>query len=278
MCDRIAHNSRIHDMIAPLYETRHGEIFNRTEQQRISDSMAFAVKHIRTGSYVPRALDFGAGTGNLTRHLLGLGAEVVASDVSAGCLRELKILSGESERLECSLLNGHDLSQFDNESFDMVATYSVLHHVPDYLAVVREFVRVLKPGGVVYIDHEVCPAYWENRLEYLTYCREVVELQTVPPETLFQRLAYIFRQNGWWRYLSSTLQVRWNKVSDEGDIHVHPEDHIEWPKIRSLLEPFCEILREQDYLVCRERTLPPPAWEKWSGRCVDMRILIAGKC
>jgi hypothetical protein len=71
--------------------------------------------------------------------------------------------------------------------------------------------------------------------------------------------------------------VKWNKVADEGDIHVHAYDHIEWPKIRSCLEQFCEVLREQDYLVCRERTFPAPVWEKWIGHCVDMRLLIAKK-
>jgi ubiquinone/menaquinone biosynthesis C-methylase UbiE len=277
MLDQITHNSRVHDIIAPLYEARHGEIFNQTEQRRIHDLLEYTVSCIQTGAEVPRVLDFGAGTGNLTRHLLSLGAEVVAADVSAGCLRELKLLSNRAEQLELSLLNGSDLSQFADESFDMVATYSVLHHVPDYLAIVNEFVRVVKPGGIVYIDHEVCPAYWERRPEYLAYCREVAELQSVPPETLVQRLLHIFRQNGWWRHLSSTLRVRWNRVSDEGDIHVHSDDHIEWPRIRNLLEPVCGILREQDYLVCRERAIPPPAWEKWSGLCVDMRLLIAGK-
>ncbi|HXE95461.1 MAG TPA: class I SAM-dependent methyltransferase [Dongiaceae bacterium] len=277
MCDQITHNSRVHDMIAPLYEARHGEIFNRTEQLRICDSMAFALKYIRTGSEVPRVLDFGAGTGNLTRHLLSMGAEVVASDVSAGCLRELKSSTKNAERLELSLLNGHDLSQFADESFDMVATYSVLHHIPDYLAIVSEFIRVVKPGGIVYIDHEVCPAYWENRPEYQTYCREIAEHLSAQPDTLFQRISNIVRQDRWWRYLSSALRVRWNKVADEGDIHVHPDDHIEWPKIRSCLEPFCEILREHDYLVCRERTFSAPVWEKWRSQCVDMRLLVAGK-
>lgn len=275
MHDQITHNSRVHDMIAPLYEARHGEIFNQTEQQRIHELLAYAVACIRTGSGVPRILDFGAGTGNLTRHLLNLGAEVIASDVSAGCLRELELLSKNTEHLDSSLLNGHDLSQFSDESFDMVATYSVLHHVPDYLAIVNEFVRVLKPGGILYIDHEVCPVYWEIRPEYQEYCREIDELQQASPDSFIQRVSNVFRQKNSWRYLLSSFWVQWNKVPDEGDIHVHPDDHIEWQEIRGLLDPCCEILREQDYLVCRERTFPAVAWEKWRNQCVDMRLIIA---
>jgi len=270
-------NKRAYNAIAPLYEDRHSEIFNFVEQNRICDVLKWGIGNIRTSSKIPRVLDFGAGTGNLTRHLLNLGVSVVASDVSSGCLRELKSSNGESKLLELSLLNGHDLSQFSDGSFDMVGTYSVLHHVPDYLSIVNEFVRVLKPGGIIYIDHEVCPAYWENNPEYQTYCREISELQSASPDTFLQSILHVFRKNCWWRYLSSALWVKWSKVSDEGDIHVYHDDHIEWQKIRNLLEPCCEILQEQDYLVCRERTFPALTWKKWSNTCVDMRLILAVK-
>ena len=42
----------------------------------------------------------------------------------------------------------------------MAVTYSVLHHVPDYLRAVNELVRVLKPGGLLYIDHEFTDNHW----------------------------------------------------------------------------------------------------------------------
>ncbi len=277
MCDRIIHNSQVHDLIAPLYEARHGEIFNQAEQQRIHELLAYAVTLIRTGAEVPGVLDFGAGTGNLTRHLLDLGTSVVAADISAACLRELESSSSSSERLETCLLNGHDLSQFEIESFDMVVTYSVLHHVPDYLAIVNEFIRVLKPGGIVYIDHEVCPAYWNKRPEYEMYCRELDEHQTKSVETILQRVSNILKQKNRWRYIASAIRAKWSGTSDEGDIHVHAENHIEWQMIRGHLEPYCEIILERDYLVCRERTFPAPVWEKWRDRCVDMRLLVAEK-
>ena len=276
--DQICLNSAVHDCIAPLYESRHGEIFNQVEQDRIRDVLAYAAGQILTGAPVRRVLDFGAGTGNLTRHLLPMNLEVVASDVSAGCLRELESSVAGSERLECIVLNGRDLSQFADASFDMVATYSVLHHVPDYLAVVDEFIRVVKPGGVIYIDHEVCPAYWEERPEYREYCRELAGRQLVEQESVWQYLSGIFQRKNWWRSLGPMLWLRFNRLADEGDIHVHPEDHIEWEQIRSQLDGSCELLLEKDYLVCREKTFPaPPVWSRWHTRCCDMRLMIARK-
>lgn len=277
MTDYLSLNKWIYDATAPLYESRHGEIFNQTEQHRIHTHLGLALQEVRTDSKLIRTLDFGAGTGNLTRHLISLGSRVVAADVSSGCLREVQALSENSGLLDVSLLNGHDLSQFGDASFDMVATYSVLHHVPDYLAIVQEFLRVLKPGGVIYIDHEVCPAYWEDRTDYKAYCEELAAVESLKKNSLWGGFFQVFSRKNRWRYLASALWLKWHKISDEGDIHVYPEDHIEWPDIKACLEPCCEIVLEEDYLVCREQAFPPPIWGKWHDLCVDMRCLIAVK-
>jgi SAM-dependent methyltransferase len=181
------------------------------------------------------------------------------------------------ERLVISQLNGSDLSQFADEIFDMAVTYSVLHHVPDYMAAVRELVRVVKPGGVIYIDHEVCPAYWEISSEYQSYCREVAASRSAAPVTFFQRAVRLVRRSNRWRYLLTAFRVRLQQVTDEGDIHVYDHDHIEWLKVRGCLESSCDILIEQDYLVCREREFPAPIWSVWRSRCVDMRMIVARK-
>lgn len=279
MCnaDLLELNRKLYDATAPLYESRHSEIFNQTEQRRIHTHLGLALQKIQTSSKTVQTLDFGAGTGNLTRHLISFGANVVAADVSRGCLREVQALSENSGLLNVSLLNGQDLSQFADETFDMVATYSVLHHVPDYLAIVQEFLRVVKSGGVIYIDHEVCPAYWEDRPNYTAYCEEITAAGSVQHIPLWDRLFHVFSRKNRWRYLASALWLKWHNISDEGDIHVHPEDHIEWPSIKACLEPYCEIVREEDYLVCREQAFPPLIWEKWRELCVDMRCLIAVK-
>lgn len=270
-------NKKIYNAIAPLYEERHSEIYNVVEQKRIAEVIKDVIKNIKTGSKNFHVLDYGAGTGNLTRHLLNAGVSVVASDVSSGCLREVNSTFNKHERLELSLLNGRNLSQFANDSFDVVATYSVLHHVPDYHAIVSEFIRVVKPGGIIYIDHEVCPSYWENKPEYQAYCREVAESQAEHPNTFSQKVLHVLQRKYWWRYLVSLLWLKWSKVTDEGDIHVHADDHIEWAEIQCLLEPCCEILNLKDYLVCRERSFPAPVWGKWSSHLVDMRLIIALK-
>lgn len=275
--DLIKHNREMHDLLAPLYETRHLEIFNPVEQRRIRELLQALLERFLSRGITPHVLDFGAGTGNLTKQLLNLGASVVAADVSEGSLKELLEMTGRPTRLETMKLNGQDLSEIEADRFDMVATYSVLHHVPDYLAIIDEFVRVVKPGGIIYLDHEVCPSYWDNSSAYLAYSRELEEWRINQSDSFWKRLLQLFTRKGSWRYLWATLKLRVIQAADDGDIHVHPEDHIEWGAIRERLEHFCQIISEDDYLVCRERQNPPEVWSRWRERCVDMRYLIARK-
>ena len=171
--ESIQHNKKVHDIVASIYDKRHVEIFNPTEQQRISRSLLAASLEIKTNSHPPYILDFGAGTGNLTKHLTDLGTNVVAADLSSGLLEQLKLKLGRPNQIKTLLLNGEDLSNIEDNSFDMVTTYSVLHHIPDYLKIIDEFVRVVKTGGIIYIDHEVCPSYWEEKALYQSYLCEL---------------------------------------------------------------------------------------------------------
>lgn len=273
---QIYFNRTVHDVIAPLYESHHPEIFNPTEQSRIRGILKKLLAESGSAGGRPYILDYGAGTGNLTKQLLELGASVVAAEVSKGCLDELLSCVGSREKCETLLVNGHDLREINSCTFDLVATYSVLHHVPDYLTIVDELVRVLRPGGILYIDHEVCPAYWDNDPAYLEYCCEL-KRQTVEGPGPVARLGALLARKGWWRYLLALLRFRLQGNADEGDIHVHRDDHVDWSAIRRRIEPWCEVVKEEDYLICREQPFPAPVWEKWRNRCADMRLLVAQK-
>lgn len=272
---QVMHNKKVHDDAAADYEKRHVEIFNPTEQGRIAYALREAMAERATSTHVPRILDFGAGTGNLTAHLLSLSASVVASDVSERSLAELRAKHPKQDRLETAEINGIDLSKFSDETFDMVATYSVLHHVPDYLAAVREFVRVAKPGGIIYIDHEVAPEFWARMDDEYAKYQEAIQKAygRSRVDRVLRKFGNLLSLAAWKRLLDRKLLG----LNEEGDVHVTEEDHIEWPLIEGTLLTGCEVVSCRDFLVCRELSAERPVHRQFENRCVDMRVLVARK-
>lgn len=108
-------------------------------------------------------LDAGAGNGWLTRRLVDAGARVVALDVNddiddglgAG-ERMLEGLSG-FERI----LGSFDQVPFRDGFFDVVIYNGSFHYAIDRVTVAVEGMRVVRPGGVLYIVDS--PVYADRR-------------------------------------------------------------------------------------------------------------------
>ena len=48
--------------------------------------------------------------------------------------------------------DAEDLSQFGNESKDVIIIFGVLHHIPNWRKTIDEIIRVLKPGGSLFLE------------------------------------------------------------------------------------------------------------------------------
>jgi 2-polyprenyl-3-methyl-5-hydroxy-6-metoxy-1,4-benzoquinol methylase len=96
------------------------------------------------------ALDFGCGVGRLTRALGRRFETVTGVDVSPTMIEMAQRYASEAANCEFRLNPGADLHRFEEGSFDLVYSSITLQHVPAKAALgyVREFVRLLKPGGV----------------------------------------------------------------------------------------------------------------------------------
>jgi len=262
MQTQISQNLKAHNRLAFEYESRHPEIYNKIEQNRLHDSLQLAVSAIKTEGVSKKALDFGCGAGNLTQHLLDLGLNVVAADLSDNFLKLIKNKFSHTAKLQTAKLNGQDLGNFADNEFDFIATYSVLHHVPDYLKVVDEFVRIIKPGGIIYIDHEVNKNYWSQSEEL----KELYKFKQNP-----KKLSRIFELRTWINKFKILINPRFQ---EEGDIHVWSDDHIDWSQIEEIItSKGCEIISENDYLSFDKR-YPKELWEEMNSKLSDMRCLI----
>lgn len=260
----VARNIAVHDRIALKYDNRHDEIFNDHEQARLAAVLADAKAAIQDGHGPLRALDFGCGSGNLSGHLLRLGFAVTAADVSTSFL---DLVGGRyaDQPLTVHRLNGRDLGEIPDSSFDLVATYSVLHHIPDYLGAVEELARVCAVGGVIVIDHEQNEEYWENRQEYRAFIKKALK----PDWRKYLRPSNYFHKV--WRLFDP-------RHTNEGDIHVWPDDHIEWAAIAGYLTAHgFEVVEDEDYLLCRGR-YRRHVYDRFATRCTDTKVMIFRKC
>jgi SAM-dependent methyltransferase len=97
------------------------------------------------------AVDFGAGIGTFTGAVAPLFGRTIAVEVEDASLQRLRDAGFEVRR---------ELAEIADDSVDFVFSISVLEHIDDDAAVLREFRRVLKPGGRVFIYVPALPALW----------------------------------------------------------------------------------------------------------------------
>lgn len=114
----------------------------------MADEASFFLPHIRPGM---RLLDVGAGPGSITLDLAAVVApgEAVGIDIEPQQVERARALAAErgvpNARFEVA--DAYALP-FPDGSFDVVFAHAVLIHLRDPLAALREFRRVLRPGGV----------------------------------------------------------------------------------------------------------------------------------
>jgi 2-polyprenyl-3-methyl-5-hydroxy-6-metoxy-1,4-benzoquinol methylase len=103
-----------------------------------------AASHTET----PHILDLGAGEGSVTLAFLELGARVTAVDISRHQCDNLQAkCHRHADRLDVRCEDVGDVMKDRSQLYDIVATNSFLHHIPDYLGLIEQSLGVLKPGG-----------------------------------------------------------------------------------------------------------------------------------
>ena len=243
---------------------------------RLVRLLRLAAAELRDYGLPARALELGAGHGPYAEVLLAAGWQVTVVDQSRDVVEVLHRDLGDSPGLTVH----HDLEAglaAAPGGVSLVLGTSVLHHVPDYLSMVEEMVRVLRPGGVAFIDHEVNEGFWDKEGCVAEFRRAVQAERASRP--------------GWWnpnrkrwqyylvpRNLIGEAQLRYRPqmiFCTEGDVHIWEFDHIEWVEVeRGLNAAGAEVVRADEYLVYRQE-YPHSIWMDFKTRCSDMRTVTA---
>ena len=101
----------------------------------------------------PRVLEIGAGTGRIGKAFMTAGDFYIGVDASLAMLREFSANSASCFLVQA---DGRQLPFLDG-AFDAVLLMQVLSGVCDWLGILSETRRVLRPGGSLAVGHTVSP-------------------------------------------------------------------------------------------------------------------------
>ncbi len=154
------------DIVKKVYT----EMFD--EDNRLCRSNSSNIEFLTNKKYIldelhdgDKILELGAATGVYTLMLANQGYDVTALEYVEKNLDILKSKLQDEHIVNPVLGNALDLSQFSDESFDVVLNMGPLYHFPNPLdrdLVVKESLRVLKKGGTAFF------AFINNDMVFVT--------------------------------------------------------------------------------------------------------------
>ena len=113
-------------------------------------------------------LEIGCGIGLVSAYLANeYGIDVYGTDFGPEEIQLTKQLNNERDNLHFKIEDAAE-STFADNSFDLVISQNVFHHIPDWQKAVSEIQRVLRPGGYLIWLDLVFPALLKKMFKTIT--------------------------------------------------------------------------------------------------------------
>ncbi|GAA79461.1 methyltransferase domain-containing protein [Pseudoalteromonas sp. 20-92] len=188
------------------FKAQVGRPFDDTLWQALIDDVEQKLMFSAQGNSI---LDVGCGNGLLLSKLHKC-SQYAGVDYSQAMIDEAKKLlpQGVFYQSQASVL------QFDNNEFERVLSYSIFHYFPSYqyaLDVIKEMIRVCKPGGVILIG-DILDKHFEHDIKSAS---DLEYEKTIP-------LIHRYSQ---WRFFSfEQLKTDLQHCVKKVEILIQPED------------------------------------------------------
>ena len=130
------------------------------EDVRLNRSKAARVEFLTTVHYIEKylkagnkILDLGAGAGEYSLHFAGEGYDITAVELAQVNIESFKKKIEPNMKIDLRQGNALDLSEFEEESFDIVLLFGPLYHLEndiDRQTCIKEAMRVCKADGTIF--------------------------------------------------------------------------------------------------------------------------------
>jgi ubiquinone/menaquinone biosynthesis C-methylase UbiE len=134
-------------------DPREAQLYDEMDHQAVNKK--FVEDMLSCGSVVGRILDVGTGTAQIPIEICRQAeqCQVMACDLAvsmldiarrniaiAGFEHRIRLYHGDAKSLDC-----------EEQTFDWVVSNSLIHHIPEPGPVIQQMLRVLRPGGRLFL-------------------------------------------------------------------------------------------------------------------------------
>ncbi len=143
--------------------------FDKDKSIKTAESWESVLKDLVSGNPGKNAIDIGTGRGQFAVYLAWLGFCVTGIDLSENMISQAKENAKKNElAIDFKTQDAEDL-QFNDNTFDVVVSRNLLWTLPDPYKAVKEWSRILKPGGTIVISDGFWMNYTWKRIHHLAF-------------------------------------------------------------------------------------------------------------
>ena len=180
-------NQRFYDQIAGIYDDvdrRRGSHIDHTWVDGIFNNILSILQSSKTRTDELSFLDAASGSGFLAQHAQEFFPRMTLLDISRNMLKRIDLPGALKVCSDTCFIPAK------KSSFDVIGGFATLHHLKSPKKFFQESYRVLRPGGIIYTDHDIesqfvknfRPMLWlyrkffDHGKDYLKQCPESSEL------------------------------------------------------------------------------------------------------